>query len=137
MLELIGWVTENTDYKYNNEPLPEVLFVTPEDLNILYYGHFKEDSTEIYGIYDYRIDTMFLRKDFDVNKQKDILLHELIHYMQDINGTLNEDSCKGDNEFEAYSLTADWQEEYNYTPSVEVNQLFIFMMAASCQRFDR
>ena len=115
-LEYIDWIVANTDYEYNGEPLPTVEERSQAELKIMAYGaevvaraEFDgQELPDVLAAYDDFV--MYVPVDTEV--QPWVIVHELVHYLQEVNGALDE--CVGANEPEAYLLHDQWQEEHGY-----------------------
>lgn len=115
MLELINWIVEESAiYEYNDEPLPKIVYATQEQLGAYFYGldtylENEDKLIPIEGIFRSANEgTMFLLKDFDweSGSTMDIVVHELVHYLQYINGRTF--SCSVAGEIDAYKFQSIW-----------------------------
>ena len=86
LISLMLWLSVNTPFNTNHE-LPKVTFLPQEELNHLFYGEHKIEGNKLYGMYSLETDTIILPNTWDPNKPWDlaVLLHEMIHYLQDMN----------------------------------------------------
>lgn len=122
LLGYIQFITEWSNYKYNQEPLPEVRTESDDMLLIYAYGDYAVAQAEYKGeklrpvmaIYDHKKNQLLVSENLDLNDPKQsgpTLVHELVHYMQDINGktALYEDDKLACLEGEAYDIQAFWQ----------------------------
>lgn len=139
MLGYIDWIVSNSDFEYTGEELPIIATITSDEMQILAYG---KDTVEraangefvldiIIALYHDEIDTIIVNEDFDIEKfeHHHILVHELVHYLQDINGIT--DNCIQNLEPIAYELQDKWQTEVNH-PGPKVNWLFVAFVNAHC-----
>jgi hypothetical protein len=89
---------------------PQVRYATPHRLAALRYGALAGSSQEpqIMGAYDGLSKTIFLRADWDSRSPLDVsvLVHELVHYMQDRASADFE--CAGAREAQAYAAQQRW-----------------------------
>lgn len=146
MLESTEWIIDNTDYEYNGEPLPRTLFYSQEVMQIEYYGEEVARSKDvnlnrIYALYDEESNTIIFDKDIDPEEYRSVVLHEMVHYIQKINGVYEEyekysprrkAACL---ESEAYLLMEKWMDERDIPLSkLEINKLYIYMLVSSCDR---
>lgn len=137
--QYIDWIVENSRFEYNGEPLPEIEYVNQAMLQILMYGEQEVAQAELQGynlpdviaLYDHVEDTIILSAGTDINDVNNhyMLVHELIHYMQDINGVT--DPCPRMLEREAYELTDLWQDEVGDS-NPRSDPLFLLMIEMSC-----
>lgn len=134
----ITWITENSPMEYNGEPLPRVEYVSQGILQVMAYGdqavaqaeHQGRQLPKVLATYDEYM--IYVVDDMTFTEQPWVLVHELVHYLQDVNGTTQ--ACVPANEPQAYKLHAEWQRQHGY----EVNQANIFYgltLALAC--FDR
>tara|TARA_B100001057_G_C22841061_1_gene947119 strand:+ start:1191 stop:1619 length:429 start_codon:yes stop_codon:yes gene_type:complete len=105
---LLLWIGAETNYNVNLDA-PRIIQLTQQELNTLYYKEDQQPHGHLYAFYDPKTDTVFLNKDFDIHDpfQKSVLLHELIHYVQDNNDVVGPDkrfTCIRAMEEEAYPL---------------------------------
>lgn len=135
-LEYIDWIVINTDYKYNGEPLPTIQIESQEMLNILGWGPETVAEAEFTGrelpdvLAAYNENVLYLPANWQ--ERPWLVVHELVHYMQDINGAMNKD-CPMANEPEAYLLHDQWQEEHGYEESRNSgNVLYGIMLGMAC-----
>jgi hypothetical protein len=139
LLEYIDWIVANSDFEYNGEELPLIAKVPSEEIQVIAYG---EDTIErakngeftldiIVALYNHHIDTIVVNEEFDIEKFEyhHILVHELVHYLQDINGVVDE--CVQNMEPLAYELQDKWQKEVDH-PGQRVNWLFVYFVNAHC-----
>ena len=83
---LMIWLGANTAYNTNHD-IPEVIFLSQSEMEeIFYQGQTKMPNT-IHGLYDKESDTIILPDTWDRRKPWDlgVLLHEMVHYLQDQN----------------------------------------------------
>lgn len=136
-LGYIDWLVDNSEYEYNGEPLPTVEYHSPAMLQILIYGEEHVAQAELNGwnIPDvwgaYNDGVMYLPEGADYEHPHTIVtvVHELYHFLQDINGVTAH--CSGLLEREAYKLH--WQYAVEHELDVEEpNWLFVAMLEMSC-----
>jgi hypothetical protein len=123
LMKYIDFVQEWTLYKYNGEALPKIE-VTPHNLvQIFAYGDYvyaqaeykKQKLAKILSVYDKKRRTIYISDEISLDDpMRDVtLVHEFVHYMQDINGYT--DSLNGHiecTESEAYDVQILWQVIY-------------------------
>lgn len=83
---LFIWLGTNT-YLNTDHPHPEVVFMPQEEMNALYYQDNDHEPDSLHGLYNKEEDTIILRDDWNKDDPWDmsVLLHELVHYLQDVN----------------------------------------------------
>ena len=136
ILKYIDWIVENSELEYSGQPLPTVSTMSFEQMmRMAYTDEVYESGRElapVSAIYDHHNNQIVVPDTTDIfayiNHQ--ILVHELVHYLQDINGIT--DDCLGRLEFPAYELQAKWQDEFNH-PSERPNRLWVYFLRAHCE----
>ena len=85
IMALMIWIGANTNYNID-VPDPTVWFVTQDKMEEAYGGE-KYEGVTLHGFYDIKLDLIILPDTWDKTKPWDlsVLLHEVIHYLQDIN----------------------------------------------------
>ena len=100
------WVGANTDYKIDF-PVPQV-----ERMNVI-MSQIIFPNYE--GFYDYKKNIIYIRKGLDIDKAwtQGVLLHEVIHYLQDMNNA--QFKCTAEMEKDAWPLQKKYLKEvHNY-----------------------
>lgn len=140
----IQWIVNNSELEYNGEPLPGVQTVPQDQLKIIAYGEaVVEDAqargaelTNVIAMYNHNEDVMIVPDSMDLNDWNNhhIIVHELVHYLQDINGYYELPkyvACQTGLEELAYDLHVQWMDEVGH-PGERPNALFIHMLLANC-----
>lgn len=138
LMPYIEWIAANSSLEYNGEPLPTVKTVDYRVLEIYAFGaefvaqaeREGRELFEVHGLYHKDTKEIWFPDGVDPYEDKPTLVHELVHWMQDISGTLKD--CAGANEREAYELHWQWVQETGYDAE-EPNWLYVFMLAMSCE----
>ena len=103
--QLHDWIVARAGYEPLDR-LPTFLFVSTSELNYLALNEtengYSGETRSIEGVYASSI--VFLREDFALGKDDDVLLHELVHHFQEMTGA--EFTCVGESELQAYRLQA-------------------------------
>lgn len=84
---MLLWIGANTGYNVDL-PHPAIVQLDQDALEYAYtQGRGLGKGTHLHGFYDQTTDTIYLPKDFNPHNawHQGILLHELIHYVQDLN----------------------------------------------------
>jgi hypothetical protein len=84
---MLLWIGANTGYNVDI-PHPTVVKLEQDALEYTYTrGQGLNKGVELHGFYDAKSNTIYLPKTFDEYNawHKGILLHELVHYVQDMN----------------------------------------------------
>ena len=103
LIALMIWIGANTDYN-TNVPLPSIEFKTQVEMENLYYGDRSEKEGDLYGFYNLKKNIIILPDTWDSTKPFDLglLVHEIIHYLQDINDV--QFGCTAEMELDAWPL---------------------------------
>ena len=98
--------------------LPEVNFVTKSQLQTMYECNhsLQQSSHEALGLYDRSSKVIYLSHEFDSQStaERAMLLHEIVHYLQDLNGAYEtkwKHACGQPDEAEAYKIEAMYLEK--------------------------
>mgnify|MGYP003655461239 FL=1 len=84
LLSLILWIGANSTLPVEGVPLPEVEFLSSEELHTLYIIQDVCDTGEIRALYDLNNTIIYLLDDWDKSNliDRSFLLHELVHHLQ-------------------------------------------------------
>lgn len=120
MKTYIDFILEWTSYKYNGEALPQIKVKRHNILQVYAYGEYVYAQAEAKGqkldtalaFYDIKTKTIYVSDQIQ-NKSDRLevsLVHELVHYLQDINGyTASLNGHIECTESEAYDVQMLWQ----------------------------
>jgi len=115
IMALIIWIGANTNYNID-VPEPTILFVTQDKMEeAYYYSGEKYEGVTLHGFYDIKLDLIILPDTWDKTKPWDlsVLLHEVIHYLQDINQI--DYDCVNQMEKDAWPLQKQYlKEQHNF-----------------------
>jgi hypothetical protein len=131
LIKYIDFIKEWTSYKYDgSQKLPKVEVTKHELVQIFAFGDFEYAQAEskniqlptVLSVYDADRKTIYISDQLDLTDPSSevTLVHELVHYMQDINGYTK--SLNGHiecTESEAYDVQMVWQKINN----VDVDQI--------------
>lgn len=83
---LMIWLGANTPFNTNHD-IPNVIFLSQEKMEQMFYGDDHDVPNTLHGLYDKDSDTIILPDTWDRRLPWDmgILLHEMVHYLQDQN----------------------------------------------------
>ena len=100
---LMIWIGANSTLDTNHD-IPVVLFLTQEQMEQMYYGEHEHEKDSLHGLYDIEDDVIILPDTWDRRKPWDmgVLLHEMVHYLQDQNEI--KFACMANMEREAWPL---------------------------------
>ena len=114
IMALMIWLGANTNFNVD-VPEPKVLFVTQDQLEQAYYGGEKYEGVTLHGFYDTKLNLIILPDVWDRTDPWSIsvLLHETIHYLQDVNQIKY--SCVEEMEKDTWPLQKQYlKEEHNF-----------------------
>ena len=147
LLSAIDYITENSELEYNNQPLPEIHRVSQQEMALRYYAldpampqseiPKKVRNLELYGLYDFHNNILFLPENLAVWSwpYRYIIVHEMVHYLQNMNGHFDGLSCVSTLEPEAYKIMGQWQDDHNHD-SPRANAFIVHIMANSCAEYE-
>lgn len=141
----IKWIVANSDFEYNGEELPSIKRIPREWIEVYAYGaetvaESEKRGTslpEILALYDDEKNVMILPEDLDLDNvaSHHIIVHELVHFLQNINGhydTKEAKDCPTSLEPIAYELHEKWMDDVNH-PGDRPDKLFLFMLSLACE----
>ena len=140
LLAMIDYITRNSKYEYKDQTLPTVAIKTTEQMCKELYigeipdpcyvaGYFNHESNEIF-IADKPLKSTNTRGFYD-----SVLLHELVHFLQSINGEFEKVSCRRELEKDAFSIQDKYIDEFSLPEELHNDPLFA-LMASMCDMFD-
>jgi hypothetical protein len=140
-LPYIEWLVENSPYEYNGEELPTIVQMPYAWLEVEVYGPEQVAQSEargqelpkISGAYNPETNEMLFADDVDpwAWEHRDTIVHELVHFLQQVNDAMDE--CSANNEREAYELHWQWVEEHGHEADFEEpSWIFVFMLSMYC-----
>ncbi len=131
IVALMTWITATTGLPAT-DVLPGISFATQEEIHIILETE-KDDINDIIALYLKDINTIVLNENWDKDSAKDVstLVHELVHFMSDVNGIPY--SCRGESEGAAYDAQKLYLEEQGKSLFTEfdINGLYL-MIVTSC-----
>ena len=114
IMALMIWIGANTNYNVD-VPVPKLWFLTQEQLEQAYYGDKEYEGTILYGFYNIKLNLIAIPDTWDRTDPWDqsVLLHEMIHYLQDVNQI--EYPCIEEMEKDTWPLQKQYlKEEHNF-----------------------
>lgn len=115
LLLWIGAASNATELEYNGQPLPTVGYGTHKELVRMARGKDADPKNyDLQAVYDHKTNKIWLRVGLDTTKERTraVLVHELVHYLQDVNGTLEKRPCMAANELLAYDLDGEYRRSH-------------------------
>lgn len=124
---LMIWLGANTTLDTNHD-IPTVLFLSQDEMESMFYKGEDPMPHTLHGLYDSESDTIILPDTWDRRKPWDlaVLLHEMVHYLQDQNGI--EFVCMANMEREAWPLQQKYLSEVHGT-DWEYDELWYHMIS--------
>jgi hypothetical protein len=113
------WITHHSTYRNLPKHAPDIVYLAPQDLHAQAAGstsQFRASAEEAGFKALYANGIMYLRDDFSLQRDGQILFHELVHHFQWANGGAT--TCKGAREVEAYDLQRLYAEDIGEEPRV-------------------
>ena len=139
MLDMIDYIEERSSYEYSGEKLPYIQIRTVEELCAKAFTPEQLENMQecnIAGLYDRNLQTIYVadkppRYFVEDGFYETILIHELVHYLQDINGTYEEVACKAQLERDAYSIMHQYIDDNGISEDQKVDPIFV-LLVSSC-----
>lgn len=140
MLDMIKFIEQNSKYEYNDEKLPFIEIRSSDELcrSIFepdVYEKIKENCNVV-GYYNHHTNAIFISNSpgkymVEEGFIETILLHELVHFMQLVNGEYDKVACKNELEVDAYILQMKYVDHVGYPEEQKPDPLFA-MMTSVC-----
>lgn len=138
-LPYIDWLVANSEYEYNGEELPTIEVRPYAWVEVMVYGpdtvaqaeQNGSELPEVRGAYLHDKNVILFPEGVDVWEREDVIVHELYHYLQHINGHIED--CLPLMERPAYEIHWEWVEAHGREADFEEpNWLFVFVLEMSC-----
>ena len=126
---LMIWLSANTFYS-TDHPLPNVIFLSQAEMNALYYKDNEHEPNNLHGMYNKEENVIILPDTWDIRNPWDqgVLLHEMVHYYQDVNEMKFD--CSQEMEQDAWTIKQFYLKKvHNY--DWDYDQLW-YMMISTC-----
>ena len=126
---LMIWISANTFYN-TDHPLPNVIFLKQAEMNALYYKDNEHEPNDLHGMYNKEENVIILPDTWDIRNPWDqgVLLHEMVHYYQDVNEMKFD--CSQEMEQDAWPIQQFYLKKvHNY--DWDYDQLW-YMMISTC-----
>lgn len=113
--EILSWLKENTNYEIPSSR-PTIIFESLEEINKRYYRTAYLGQENIGALFTHKNETIHLQLSYDGKKNKNVLVHELKHWLQKTSGDIEDrkSECSKWMEVEAYETEAEWMRDYLY-----------------------
>lgn len=133
-IKIIDWLTENSKYEYNGEELPDVVFETIPDMCKVLYPNGVPDPCEIAGYYNNDTNTIYIADTptthmVEEGYKEAVLVHELVHFLQWINGEYDKVACRQELEKDAFKLQDQYIDEYGLPEENQNDPLFALLVS--------
>lgn len=108
--ELVRWISENSEYPAYTRLTPELVFLPPQTIRSIFSRKNLGYSDQTSTVRAVQVNnTIYLPDTFRLGRDDYMLLHELVHHMQEEAGTKFD--CLAEREREAYKLQARYVSE--------------------------
>ena len=126
LLELVTIAALLTGYEVPVNQLPSIEFLSAQQLEEIYVCYYKGknlwEGQSVLGLYSRESEIIFLNENFDKNSvlARGVLLHEIVHYLQDLNDMYSKWKCVygQPDESEAYRIEARYLENQGVSQSL-------------------
>lgn len=123
--ELVRWISQHSDYPSSLATTPRLVFLPPDTIRHGFGRSSMGYSKDTSGVRAAQSDgTIYLPNTFTLGRDDFMLLHELVHHLQDESGRKFE--CLAEREREAYRLQTRFVEETQSGDSP--NDMFMLML---------
>lgn len=136
MLDMIRYIESNSTYTYNDEHLPSIQIRTVEELcKSVYPINAFENDCSVVGYYDESLNAIFIADEsgpYMVSERfiETVLFHELVHFLQYVNGAYDAVECKKALEKDAYLLQDKFVQDMEYPEEQRPDMLFALVSSA-------
>ena len=110
LVALMLWIGANTNYNVDLS-LPEVIRMDRAPLEYQYFQGKVPKNSDIHGFYNLKDKKIYIREEYSIDHAwaQGLLLHELLHYVQDMNKEVFQ--CVAEMEKEAWPLQQKYLKE--------------------------
>jgi hypothetical protein len=123
--ELVRWISANSDYPPTLKRLPQFVFLAPETIRHGFSSSSLGYSVDTSSVRAAQVKgTIYLPNTFALGRDDYMLLHELVHHLQDESGRKFE--CLAMREREAYALQMAFVQETGV--GLMPNDMFMLML---------
>ena len=131
---LLLWIGAETSYNVDL-PHPEIMQIEKPKLEEIFYGSSKDGASDLHAFYNIETDVIYLSSEWNMHNAFDrgVLLHELIHYVQDMNKVPYD--CVGQLEAEVYPLQEKYMLEMHGV-KFEYDEFFVKLLSL-CDSFNQ
>ena len=139
MPNMIDYITEITDLKYEGYPLPNIII---ENEKLICAGAYLEprDTCDIAGYYDDEKNNIHIRDTPTIYMVEDrfqevVLVHELVHFLQYHQGVYEQVECRQNLEELAYEVQDNYIDLQGIDPTQKVDGLFAIISSLCPHRY--
>ena len=132
--KFINFIVDNTELEYNGEPVPSIHFATHEEMCAVLYtdppsdcniaGYYNDDLNQIW------IATSPTKHMVAEGFQDVVLVHELVHFLQKINGVYETIECRKALERDAFAIQEQFVDEAGLPERQKPDPLFSLIVSA-------
>lgn len=138
MMDMIHYIETNSTYTYNDEHLPSIQIRTVEELcKSVYPTNAFVGDCSVVGYYDESLNAIFIADEsgpYMVSEHfiETVLFHELVHFLQYVNGAYDTVECKKALEKDAYLLQDQYVQDMEY-PEEQRPDLLFALVSSVCE----
>ena len=129
ILALFLFISTETGYNTDNLEVPQIYFLPQTELEAKYTKENSPVGSDLFAFYDLENDIIYLRDTWNIHNpwSKSVLLHELIHYVQDKNNVAFK--CTAEMEKQAWPLQKKYLRQYHGV-TWDYDQLWYLLISA-------
>ena len=125
---MIDFIRDKTEYKYNGDPYPEIFIVDEKSVCTGAYGK-PVETCDIAGYYNDDTNEIYIREQptqymTDDRFMEVVLVHELVHFLQYHDGTYEKVECRQNLEMPAYEVQDAYIELHGIDDEQKADPLF-------------
>lgn len=138
MLDMIDYIEKNSSYEYDGQRLPFIQIREPSEVYEGLMGEPVPDDLTVFpaGYFDHNMNTIYISSEPGPYMVEEgfievVLFHELVHYLQLVNGAYDTAECKNALERDAYLLQRDYV-DYMGFPEEQKPDPFFAAIVSMC-----
>lgn len=131
MLDMIDYIEQNSSYEYDGQRLPFIQIREPSEIYEGLMGEPMPEDVTVFpaGYFDHSMNTIYISSEPGPYMVEEgfievVLFHELVHYLQLVNGADETAECKNALERDAYKLQIKYIEDMGYPEEQKPDPLF-------------
>jgi len=136
LMEMIGFIEENSEYEYDGSPLPEFYIQSSEEMCLVLFDD-PPSPCHIAGYYNDETNTIYVADKPTQHMHQEgyvesIVVHELVHFMQLINGYYDVAPCIQHLEGDAFDIQDLYTDQNDHIHEENLNDPLFSMIARQC-----